>query len=129
MKNNLRTIIILAALGAVLSCAATGFAQVKTGSYKRVSNTDATVVAAADYAVDAESKKDDADITLESIESAGRQTVAGANYQLCLQVKVETNEADDDGTRFIQAVVFYSLKREFTLKTWAEIETCGAEEK
>ena len=111
-----------AALAVIFGCAAAGFSQIKVGGYKPIAKEDATAKLAAEYAVTAQNKVEDAEMSLESVESAERQIVAGTNYKLCLAVNVPG--ADETITEFYQTVVFYSLKREFTLKSWTQIEDC-----
>ncbi len=125
MKNTLKMFLTLAAFAFIGVFAADNFSQVKTGGYKKVSKTDAGVVAAADFAAQTQSEKDGAEITLQSIEKAERQTVAKTNYKLCIEVfRIEAGD-DVEVRQFIQAVVFRSLKKEYTLKSWEEAESCG----
>lgn len=126
MKNSFKLLLMCAAfvfIGAATS--ANSFAQIKTGGYKKIAVTDAGVVAAAEFAAQAQSETDEAGITVQNIKTAERQTVAGTNYKLC--VEVSRVEADDDAEiqQFIQTVVFRSLKNEYTLKSWEEVEECG----
>ncbi len=122
----------------MLMCAAFGaicggvtmnaFAQVKVGGYKKVAVTDAGVVAAAEFAAQDQGEKDGAEITVQSIETAERQTVAGANYKLCVEV-FRIDEGDDVEVRqFVQTVVFLNLKKQYTLKSWEEVESCETSE-
>ncbi len=97
----------------------------RTGGYKKVAANDAGVVAAAEFAAQTQSEKDGAEITLQSVETAKRQTVAGTNYKLCLEVfRVE---ADDnvEVRQFVQTIVFLNLKKQYTLKSWESAEDCG----
>ncbi|MGC2236795.1 MAG: cystatin domain-containing protein [Pyrinomonadaceae bacterium] len=126
MKNNLQKIFSLAAFCFIFGCAASCFAQIKTGGYKSISVNDAGVRAAADFAVQAKSDEQETDFSLESIETAETQVVAGTNYRLCMQIYVPGEEAETDGvTGFIKAVVFRNLKKEFSLKSWDEVEECS----
>jgi hypothetical protein len=125
MKNYLKILLTLAAFALIGVFAADNFAQIKTGGYKKVSETDAGVVAAADFAAQTQGEEDSAEITLQSIEKAERQTVAGTNYKLCIEVfRIEAGD-DVEVRQFIQTVVFRSLKKEYTLKSWEEAENCG----
>ena len=123
MKNNLQLFLTLAALIFVL--AADNFAQAKTGGYKKLAVTDVGVVAAADFAARMQGEKDSAEITLQSVEKAERQTVAGTNYKLCVEVfRIEAGD-DVEVRQLIQIVVFRNLKKQFTLKSWEETADCG----
>lgn len=123
MKNNLKIGLMLAAL--IFVSAADNFAQIKTGGYKKLAVNDAGVVAAADFAAQTQAEKDSAEISLQSIEKAERQTVAGTNYKICVEVfRIEAGD-DVEVRQFIQTVVFRNLKKQFTLKSWEETEDCG----
>jgi parvulin-like peptidyl-prolyl isomerase len=101
-----------------------GFAQIKTGGYKKIAVTDAGVVAAANFAAQTQSEKDNAEITVQTIEKAESQTVAGTNFKLCIEVfRIEAGD-DVEVRQFAQTLVFRSLKKEFTLKSWEETENC-----
>ena len=103
-------------------------AQIKTGGYKKIAATDAGAIAAAEYAAKAKAEQDNAEITLQTVKNAERQTVAGTNYKLCIEI-YRTDEGDDvEVKRFAQTVVFYSLKKQYELKSWTEVESCGEEE-
>ena len=116
--------IVLAAFGAIFSLANVASAQIKTGGYKKVAVSDAGVVAAANFAVTEQGEKQEATIEVASIERAERQTVAGANYRLCLEVNIADGNSDEPVTQFINAVIFQSLKREYSLKSWEEVDDC-----
>ena len=119
--------ILLVALGVLFSCVQTNFAQVRTGGYKQIPITDTGAVAAAEYAVNAQSEKEELEITLDTVVKAERQVVAGTNYKLCLQTFVlnPDEEVEEVEERFVQAVIFKSLKNEYTIKSWVETESCG----
>lgn len=124
MNINLRKILIFTAI-----CLALGgveaFGQIKTGGYKSVPAGEPNVKAAAAFAVQAKNEElEDVEISLEEILGAERQTVAGANYRLCLLIKMP-GEDGEDASVFIRAVVFQSLKGEYSLKSWAEDDDCG----
>lgn len=118
----------------MLMCAAFGiifggvtmnsFAQIKTGGYKKVAVTDAGVVAAAEFAAQNQGEKDGAEISVQSIETAQRQTVAGANYKLCVEVLLIAEGDDAEVRQLVQTVVFLNLKKQYMLKSWEEIEGC-----
>jgi len=116
---------MFAALGIIFGAATAGFAQIKTGGYKKVPVSDAGVVAAADFAIEAQGEKANAGIELLSIEQAELQTVAGMNYKLCLEVNITDGSADEPYDQFVTAVVFYSLQKEYSLKSWTVTESCG----
>ena len=122
MKSYLSVFLIF---GVFFGAATVGFAQPKTGGYKKIAVTDAGVVAAVDFAAQTQSEQDNAEINLQSIEKAETQTVAGTNYKLCIEVfRIEAGD-DVEVRQFIQTLVFRSLKKEFTLKSWEEAESCG----
>jgi aspartic proteinase inhibitor len=127
MKKSLQVVIILVALGVAFGCAMVSFGQGRpiVGGYKEVATDDPEVQAAAEFAVSEQKKKqDDAPLSLVSIEHAERQVVAGMNYRLCLKVKAA--DEDDAGveTQDVKVVVFKSLKKEYSLKSWDE-EDCS----
>jgi hypothetical protein len=117
--------IVLAAFGVIFSFANVASAQIKTGGYKKVAVSDAGVVAAANFAVTAQGEKQEATIEVASIEKAERQIVAGTNYKLCLEVNIADGNSDEPITQFINAVIFQSLKKEYSLKSWEETDSCG----
>lgn len=126
MKNNLKTLMVIAAF---LLLGATNIpAQIKTGGYKKVAVTDAGAVAAAAFAAEAQGAADGAEISVQSIETAERQTVAGANYKLCVEVFRLDDGTDVEVRQFVQTVVFQNLKKQYTLKSWEEVEDCGSSE-
>ena len=121
MKNYLSIFLIFVVFFGVTTV---GFAQIKTGGYKKIAVTDAEIGAAAKFAAQAQSEKDDAKITVQTIEKAESQTVAGTNYKLCVEVfRIEAGD-EVEVRQFIQTLVFRSLKKEFTLKSWEEAESC-----
>lgn len=112
------------ALGVMFICAAATPAQIKTGGYKAISKTAAEVRAAAEFAVEARSEKDDTTYRLAAIEKAETQVVAGTNYRLCLFISTvdEAAGVEMEIRAFYQVVVFRNLKKEFSLKSWAEAD-------
>lgn len=96
--------------------AANSFAQQNpiAGAYSETSRDDPQVMAAAKFAVEKESKRLGKTVTLISIEKAETQVVAGLNYRLRLKVQVAGQERD------AQAVVYQSLKQEFSLSEWKD---------
>lgn len=123
MKNNLRMILACAVFGVIFGCAANSYAQV-VGGYKIVAVDDATVGEAADAAVVVQSEEDKTTYTLVAVKSAARQVVQGTNYKLCLQVSGTDEQSEIEYVKFAQVVVFYSLQKEFELKSWTETKNC-----
>ncbi|MCY7375248.1 MAG: hypothetical protein LH472_04670 [Pyrinomonadaceae bacterium] len=125
MKNNLKIFLTTSAFAVICALAANNFAQVKTGGYKKVAKTDAGVVAAAEFAVKDVSKKKSTEVTLQLVETAERQTVAGTNYKLCIEIFRIDDFDDAEVKEFVQTVIFRSLKNQMTLKSWTKVENCG----
>jgi len=129
MKSYLQMLIVFAALGLILGCAASGFAQTDVpmaGSYQNVDVSDSQIVEAAKFAVKAQAKKQKAKIKLSAISKAEQQVVAGMNYRLCLQVQVTEKDKKTAVPQTIQIVVFRSLKQKYELTSWA-IAACTDE--
>jgi hypothetical protein len=124
MRNFLLAATLLAAVGAAFGSTAAGQKAPVVGGYKEVATDAPEVTDAAAFAVAAEGRKEKMTIKLVSVETAERQVVAGMNYRLCL--KVETEDADNnvDVTENVKVLVFKSLQRTYTLKSW-EKEDCG----
>lgn len=121
MKNFLLAALVLAAFGATFGVSRAG-AVVQgppmVGGYKPVATNDPEVTAAARFAVAAQGQKEGVTIDLSSVLAAERQTVAGANYRVCLEVEVE------GAAQTVKAVVFKSLQKQYQLKSWEEAD-CG----
>ena len=117
MRNILLAALLLVAFGVTFGGAHAGaFGQgPKVGGFKAVATDNPEVLAAARFAVGAQGQKENTTIELSSVVAAERQTVAGANYRLRLEVEVE------GGTQYVSALVFKSLKKEYQLKSW-EVE-------
>jgi len=125
MKNNLRKIFSLAVFFLAVGGAVAAFGQIKTGGYRSVPVNDEAVRDAADFALEIKSEELDAEISLEGIVKAERQTVAGTNYRLCLKLYISDREEETDGvTLYVKTVVFKGLDGEYSIKSWVE-ETCG----
>lgn len=100
-------------LGSILvaGCATAGPTQPPLlGGYAAASVTDKQVIAAADFAVKAETnamqeKKDalPATLTLVKVLSAQQQVVAGVNYRLRLKVRLDGEEKEADAVVWWQA--------------------------
>jgi hypothetical protein len=123
MKTNLRGAIILVVLSVIFGSVTAGLAQ-RTGSYKEVAKDDAGVMAAAEFAVKEQGKKQEMTYKLVSVEHAEQQVVAGINYRLCLKVGYHKQDDDVDTTEFVRAVVYQNLQREYSLTSWAP-ENCA----
>jgi hypothetical protein len=119
MKRNIKFVLILAVMSVIFGGAAAAQAQIKTGGYKEISKTDAGAVAAADFAVAAQSDKTGHAFELLDLVKAERQVVAGSNYKLCMQVS-----ADGDEAFYVLAVVYVDLKKNSKLTSWADSD-CG----
>jgi hypothetical protein len=105
-----------------------GFAQIKTGGFKKVSVSDAAVVAAAEFALESQADRDNVGIELISIESAERQTVAGTNHKICMLVTFNDEYSEESYDQFVSVIVFRNLKKIYALTSWTEVEDCGGEE-
>jgi len=123
MRINLRGAIILVALSVISGSVTVGLAQ-RTGGYKEVANDDAEVVAAAEFAVKDQGKKQEMTYKLVSVEHAEQQVVAGINYRLCLKVGYHKEDDDVDTTEFVRVVVYRNLQKAYSLTSWAQ-ENCG----
>ena len=124
---------IFAAFGVIFSAAKTTAAQqtenLKTpvvGGYSTAAVTDAEVVAAANFAIKAQAKKQRAKIKLVAVSRAEKQIVAGTNYRLCLQVETLENGKKTAVPQTVQTIVFRSLKQKYQLTSWA-IAACTDE--
>ncbi|HEY6189567.1 MAG TPA: hypothetical protein VIW80_18080 [Pyrinomonadaceae bacterium] len=114
MKKSWQVLMIVAALGSVLSCATTAFAQRVpiAGGYAGTSTTSPEVVSAARYAAREQALKDHVIIFVDSIKSAEVQVVAGLNYRLGMRVVVYDKPQD------VRAVVYKNLDQEYSLSSW-----------
>lgn len=113
-------VICVMLVGFLLSFSTNADAQRVLGGYKSISTDDAEVVAAAEFAVGnrVENNTEQEGLELASVDKAEIQTVAGVNYRLCLTVKLDEEEQQ------VQVVVFKSLQKEYSLKSW-EVKTCS----
>lgn len=119
MKSRLRFVLLLSAFAVIFAVSSASFAQIKVGGYKVVKVDDAAAVAAADFAVEAQTDKTGMDIELGEIVKAERQIVQGSNYRLCMMVSSGGDEAF-----YVQAVVYQDLKRAYRLTSWTDSK-CG----
>ncbi len=118
MKKSLYLATVLVALGIVLT--SVGFGQgVILGGYKVIDATDQGAVAAADFAIKAQSEKDEMEYELGGIAKAERQVVGGTNYRLCMDI----NANGGDGS-YVQAVVYVDFKKNYKLTSWVA-SNCG----
>lgn len=116
-------------LGVIFGLAWTNFAQTNAGDYKKVETSDAAVVAAADFAIEAQSERAEAGIELLSIEQAERRTAAeGIDFKLCIQVNIVDLKTDKPYEKFVNAEIFVNAKNEHALRSWTETESCGAKQ-
>lgn len=102
----------------ILSGSLTASSHAQLGGYRSVAVDDSTVVAAANFAVGKEEETTEG-IELDEILKAERQTVAGANYRLCLRVKL------GDDTQVVQAVVNLNLQGQYSLTSWTPKDCDG----
>ena len=123
MKKSSQVLMVLVALGIALGCATAGLAQ-RVGGYKKVATDDPGVQAAAEFAVGAQKEKQDGPLSLVAIKQAERQTVAGVNYRLCLEVEAADETDAGVESQDVQAVVYRNLQNEHRLMSWQEAE-CG----
>ena len=124
MKRSLNVVSALVVLSVVFGCVIAGLAQTRpiVGGYKVVSTDDPGVVAAAEFAVSTEAEKQESTISLVSIDHAERQVVAGTKYRLCLTVKPADETDAGVETQSVRVVVFRSLKDEYSLTSWEEVD-------
>ena len=130
MKKSLRLGLIFIALGVAFGSVFVSMGQQRSptvGGYKEIATDAPEVVSAAEFAVSARGRKEGNTIKLISVEGAERQTVAGANYRLCLKVEIEDESNNVDVTQGVKVVVFRSLKKEYSLKSWEEAD-CSEDE-
>jgi hypothetical protein len=92
------------------SCVLAGQGVPAAGGFRKVAVTDERVVAAAKFAVEDRGRKEK--VTLVKVLEAEAQVVAGMNYRLLLEVRV------DGGTRQAEAVVWAKLDGTHRLTQW-----------
>ena len=119
MKKNLYFAVALIVFGLVF--ASDSFSQVRPllGGYKSLDTTNAGAVEAANFAITAQSEKDEVEYELGGIAKAESQVVAGTNYRLCLDVSANGG----DGS-YVQAIVSVDLQKTFRLTSWTATN-CG----
>jgi hypothetical protein len=98
------------------------------GGYSKVATDDKGVVAAAEFAVAEQKRKQGGPLSLVSIERAEQQSVAGTNYRLCLNVKAADETDAGVEAESVEVVVFEKLPRapgnKYKLTSWTE-KDCG----
>lgn len=125
MKNDLRKLFTVTVFCIAFGCAVSAFGQIKTGGYKTIAPDEAEVSKAANFAVDAKAYELQQEISLENIFKAERQTVAGTNYRLCLEIYSPSADEEEDGiTIYIRTVIFKNLKGVYKITSWEESD-CG----
>ena len=125
MKKSSQVLLVLVALGIIMGCATVSLGQVpRVGGYSETATDDPEVQQAAEFAVSAQKEKQDGPLSLVSIKRAERQTVAGVNYRLCLEVKAADETDAGVESQHVQAVVYRNLKNEYRLTSWQEAD-CG----
>lgn len=126
MKNNLLKIGACALFLIAFGCAANVYGQIRTGGYKPVAVSDAGAKEAADFAVELKAEDYDAEIRLEKIVKAERQTVAGTNYRLCLEIYIPSETEGEDGVSLtVLTIVHKNLQGEMKISSWSDESDCG----
>jgi hypothetical protein len=126
MKKGLRFGLVIIALGLAFGSVIAGMAQQQqrpiVGGFKQVAADDPEVVSAAGFAVKEQGRKEGNTVKLISVEKAERQTVAGANYRMCLQVEIKDETNNVIVTQGAKVLVFRGLKKEYSLRSWEEAD-------
>ncbi|HYE72012.1 MAG TPA: hypothetical protein VEF04_01725 [Blastocatellia bacterium] len=125
--SNRRIVSALFFVTLMLTCAVAASAQKRPilGGYRAAEEKDkAEVDEAAEWAIGEQGRKQEMTITLVSIELAEVQLVAGRNFNLCMKVTLSAEGEDEETEQLVQAVVYRNLKREFSLTSWEEVESC-----
>lgn len=113
--------LLIAVFGVIFASASNTFAQVSepmVGGYSKAETSDKAVVAAANFAVKAQAKKQKAKIKLISVNTAAKQVVAGMNYQMCLSVETVERKKKIAAPQFVQVVVYQNLSSKYSLTSW-----------
>ena len=122
--------LFIAVFGVIFGCAANTFAQTDAppikvvGGFSEVATTDKEVVAAANFAVKTQAKKQKANIKIIAVNYATRQVVAGMNYQVCMNVETTDRKKKTAVPQSVQAIVYKNLKGKYSLTSWA-IAACS----
>jgi hypothetical protein len=126
MKNNRLTVFSCILFFIAFGCAANASGQIRTGGYKPVSVSDAGAKEAADFAVGLKAEDYEAEIRLEKIIKAERQTVAGTNYRLCMEIYVPSENEGEDGVMLtILTIIYKNLQGEMKITSWNDESDCG----
>ena len=99
---------LMIAVALIMVCPLVTFGQV-VGGYMEISTKDERMVEAVKFAI--KSKKEDK-VTLEKVVKASSQVVAGTNYRVVLDVKV------DGKPRTANAVIWARLDGSYQLSEW-----------
>lgn len=97
------------------------------GGYRDIDVNGANVKTAAEFAVEAESKRSEKDIELISVIKAEQQVVQGTNIRMCLKVSDPGAEGQDAAEVFVKAVVNFDLKNNKKLLSW-DASDCGEDQ-
>ena len=125
MKSALRAALAISAFAVILTIASSINAQApRVGGLKVVAVNDDTVVAAAEFAAEAQAEKTDSPIELIRVIKAERQIVQGSIYRLCVEVWASGAEDEPDVKTKVRATVYHDLKGNFKLNGWVE-ENCS----
>ncbi len=112
---------LIAVCGIIFGCAANSFAQADVpmvGGYAKVDAADRAVIAAANFAVKAQAKKQKSVVKFIAVNNAARQVVAGMNYQICLSVETTDRKTKTAVPQIVQAFVYQNLKSKLELISW-----------
>lgn len=90
----------------------------RVGGYKEIPSDDPRAAAAAEFAVTKRAEEQEG-LTLDAIEKAESQVVAGTNFRLCMTVSLGEEKQQ------VKAVIYQNLKAEYSLTSWDVVETCG----
>lgn len=104
----------------ILSGAAQAQEPPLAGGYQERPVTDRGVVAAANFAVREQGRREGTPVSLLSVKRAETQVVAGLNYRLLLSVRVRGEVRD------ARAVVYQNLGRTYSLSSWQDAGEGGA---
>jgi hypothetical protein len=131
MRKSVPLLMTLVALGLLFGCASAGFGQERipsVGSSEKATD-DVEVVEAAEFAVNAQKKKQGGPLSLVSIKSARDLATRDTAYMLCLEVKAA--DEDDAGVEAQSVEVTVSApltrggeKKKWKLERW-QVKDCG----
>ena len=118
-------VVVLFVLAIAFAGIATSAQQ--TGGWREIDKAREDAVAAAEFAVKAQSEAKEMTYKLVSVAHAETQTVAGIKYRLCLKVGYHKQDDDVDTTEFVRVEVFRSLQNQYSLTSWNQ-EDCGSDD-